>query len=137
MFLWKKRKSQSPSTADGFLFAFKDETAAIAYVEAQLQDCVPAGWSFRKSEDHSLSWLIEKRDLQPGEWPNKDYQLTLSKDLAFLVITFGNRDMGGLSDHHCLLDAKLIPAICLQMRPLGTLLRTVFSKHDPNEWGYS
>jgi hypothetical protein len=105
--------------------------------EAALEAAVPGGWSWRRSEERALRWRIEKTDIDPGEWPNKEYSLLAPEELQAFVLTYGNTDIGALSEDHCLINAKLIDAYCASRFGLDRLLRRAFAQCAPNEWGYT
>lgn len=82
-------------------------------------------------------WVIEKQDIDEGEWPNKDYMLFVSADFWFFSITFDNSDRGVRTREGCLQTAKVVNAIDAQAFGLGLILQDVFRDCRPNEWGYT
>jgi hypothetical protein len=114
---------------------FRDEAEAEIYVMRELPRSVPAGWKVNKSSGF-LTWGITKTDVRPGEWRHQDYCLRISKGLDFVILTYGNKDIGPLLLSHVLLNALVIESVTLRQFGLSECLTCLFT-HQPNEWGYT
>ena len=110
---------------------------AARYIAEQLEQAVPEGWMVRYMGDHALAWTIAKVNIQPGEWPDKEYGVHLSRGLDSLSFTHGNKDNGPLSLHHVLLRSLVIDAASLRHFGMAACLEHLFSHYEPNEWGYT
>ena len=98
---------------------------------------VPEDWTVRRSPDQSLTWIIAKKKLEPGEWVDKDYAVRVSADLDVLIFTYENNDAGCNPFLQQLLQkALVIDTVMLRGVTLGECLRFLFANHKPNEWGY-
>ncbi len=116
---------------------FRTREEAEAYVTRELDLALPEGWRIRRSPDEHLTWTIAKERLQPTEWPNQEYCVRVSSGLDFLILTYGNNDVGCFSLHHVLQTALVIQAVMLRQYDLSDCLRYLFADRKPNEWGYT
>ena len=110
---------------------------AVRYLETELKQALPTGWALHGVDCDPLAWTIVKRDLQSGEWPNKEYGVRVSKGLDLVVFTHGNKDVGPLSLHHVLLWSLVIDAASIRHFGLATCVKHLMSRYEPNEWGYT
>jgi hypothetical protein len=117
---------------------FRTQEDAETYALRELSQAVPEGWGIARSPGERLTWIIKKEKLEPGEWPDQEYCLQITKGLDFVILTFGNNDAGPLGLlHHALQNALVIKATMLRGFSLSDCLGYLFTHHKPNEWGYT
>lgn len=116
--------------------AFTNRRQIEEYVESELRQTVPCGWSVVRDDPGRLWWRIKKILIHPGEWPDKDYSLVVSDDFQWLILTYGNCDVGPPRDN-ALQKAMVISASSLKYYGLSECIDFIFNRCEPNEWGYS
>ena len=116
---------------------FRSHQDAETYVSGEIAGAVPEGWAVRRLPDYPLTWVIEKKKLEPGEWPIQEYCVRIANGLDVVILTYGNNDVGGLNLHHVLHRALVIDAVMLRGFALGKCLNHLIANHKPNEWGYT
>lgn len=115
-----------------------DYEAIEALVAQTLAETVPAG--FRVKElGREQGWAIERLDVPEGEWSNQDYLLWVTRDLEWIMATYGNNDVGVGPRSQ---TALVLPVAMLQhsagaganaLREFVSRLLTC----KTNEWGYT
>lgn len=116
---------------------FKSSQEAERYVSHELEVAVPKDWRIVRQDRKPLSWVLEKAELSSGEWPNQDYCVWVTTDLAFVIITHGNNDVGPLSLHQVLQNALVIESVMMREFSLAECVHFLFATKKPNEWGYT
>ena len=111
---------------------FRSRKDAESYVNRELAGAVPEGWGVRRLSGEHLRWSIEKRILEPNEWPDQDYGVWISSGLDVAILTHGNTDVGTFGLHHALRNAIVIEAGYLRAFSLGECMAFLFSHHEPN-----
>src|SRR5262245_39907627 len=101
---------------------------AARYIRTELERAMPVGWMLRWDAGEPLAWSIVKKDLEPGEWPNKDYAVRLSKSLELLIFTHGNNDVGPLSLHHVLPQSLVVDAAALRHFGMAACLEHLMTR---------
>ena len=110
---------------------------AARYIRSEIDQAIPRGWMLRAVDGDTLAWSIVKSDIQPGEWPNREYGVRVSTGLDLLIFTYGNKDIGPLSLHHVVLQSLVIDVSALRHFGMAACLEHLMSRYEPNEWGYT
>ena len=106
------------------------------YVESELRQAVPSGWTWQPNCGR-LWWTIRRVAIPPGEWPDQEYDVHVSEDLAWLIVTYDNCDVGCGSLCQEFQQARVISASSLKRYPLGSCIHFILEHCKPNEWGYT
>lgn len=144
----RKRRSDPESTSPnrlGFGVPYDEpdmkrtQSEIETYVDAELAAVmgVVSGWAVTRPYQAPLTWVIEKTALAPGEWPSKDFQLHVSGDFEWFILTYGNSDRGCLSLDQAFQLARVISTETLRRWPLRDCVRHTLDHCQPNEWGYT
>ena len=112
---------------------FRSREEADAFVTRELAQTVPQGWRVNRPLDERLTWVIQKVELEPGEWFDQDYTLRVSDGLDFVIFTCGNSDEGPFCLRHVLLNALVIESVMLRAFSLSDCLRFLFAGQKPNQ----
>lgn len=112
---------------------FKSEDHLRGYVEQEIAKALPAGWSSKRENRNPLVWQIVS-DV-PTSAPVECFRVRVTGDWQVFVLEHGNTDMGGLSLHHALLNAKVIDADSLDHFALSQAISDVIANCRPNQWG--
>ena len=116
---------------------FRTQEDAETYALHELSQAVPEGWGITRPPGERLTWIIKKESLEPEEWQDQDYCLQITKGLDFVILTFGNKDVGPFGLHQALHNALVIKAVMLRGFSLSDCLRYLFTHRKPNAWGYT
>lgn len=115
---------------------FSSRCELVGYVEREIAQALPSGWSSERTAEDSFVWQIV-----PGKRttsaPLEHYRLWVTADWGLFVLEYGNSDAGWLSLNHVLLNAKVLDAGALDRFPLSEAIRHVISRCPPNEWGWT
>ena len=112
-------------------FAGEDEVAT--YVEREIAEALPNGWSSMRETRNPLVWHIAPGTL--AETPPEDYRLRVTGDWQMFVLEYGNSDIGPFQLSHVLLNAKVIDTDAVDYFPLSKALGEVIANCPPNRWG--
>jgi hypothetical protein len=116
---------------------FRTGKDAEEYVMRELSLAVSEGWRITRPPGERLTWVIKKEKLEPGEWHDQDYCVRISNGLDFLILIYGNKDVGPFGIEHALHNALVIEAVMLRGFRLSACLRFLFAHCKANEWGYT
>jgi hypothetical protein len=121
--------------------------ALVLEIEARLADALPDGWKFERiTRDYDdprnplppLWWNLKKSKTLPPEHFCQDFGLHISDDLQWLLLTYGNTDIGpGTTVQQNFVPARVIRFSKLEAYPLKSLIDFAFQNLPPNQWGYT
>ncbi len=112
---------------------FASENEVATYIEREVAEAIPDGWSFVRETRNPLVWKIIRSTT--AEAPPEDYRLRVTGDCQFFVLEYGNSDIGPFQLSNVLLNAKVIDADALDYFPLSRAISEVITKYPPNRWG--
>ena len=116
---------------------YADRNQLEEYVERELREATPSGWRWFRKERGRLWWTIERTSIPVGEWSTQEFDLHVSEDLDWLMVTYGNKDIGPLSLQQEFQNARIIQAPSLERFPLRSCIQFIIERCKPNEWGYT
>ena len=112
---------------------FSTEDDLVDYVEREISEALPSGWSSTRTDGNQLIWKI----VPDNSILDTDYRLRVTADGTLFVLEYGNTDAGAFGLRNLMLNAKVFDAQALYCFSLADAIKDVMNRYKPNEWGFS
>ena len=113
---------------------FVSEQQVVDYVEAEVAQVIPDGWSCLRLPGPELRWELTN---DSSVFPAQDYQLCLTKAWDMVVLEHSNSDAGAFCVARAMRNAKVVDCDDLDVFPLSALLQELLASCKPNVSGLS